>query len=90
MTLKERLLQKIKDTSNIRFFEGFDDAIIGYGIQEHRFIYSLKKCTEILMERNNENDFDKSYFKVIMAVYEQFKEQDNLMPVFCLDFVVDE
>ena len=50
----EAILEVIDDDEAI-FFDGFDDAIIGIGAQQHKgpyVIYDREKCIQILMDRD--------------------------------------
>lgn len=40
------------DESKFKIADGFDEAVIGLDEKQNRLIYSVKKCVEILMERD--------------------------------------
>ena len=50
MNLLEQIL---KENSEIEFLiaDGFDEAVIGFDINNYKLIYSVQKCIDILIEQ---------------------------------------
>ena len=68
MTVREKLEEYLIDAgeTDVIFFDGFDEAIIGLGRQQYRgpyVIYNREKCIEILMEEGMEYEEAEEYFQ---------------------------
>lgn len=62
MSMRQKLEEYAEDTgTELLFADGFDDAIIGVGVQASRnetVVYDHRKCVEILMERDDMTEED--------------------------------
>lgn len=47
----ENILETYQDVELLKA-DGFDAAVVGIDVNTHRLIYSISKCIEILMERD--------------------------------------
>ncbi|HRZ18451.1 MAG TPA: hypothetical protein P5136_00100 [Methanofastidiosum sp.] len=54
-SLKERIIQSYPDEEFL-FADGFDKAILGVDIREHKIVYSKSKCIDILLRDMNSED----------------------------------
>ena len=50
MNLLEQIINDNPETEFL-IVDGFDDAVIGYDVNTYRLIYSVQKCTDILMQQ---------------------------------------
>jgi hypothetical protein len=90
MTIKEFIIENKPLDVQIEFLEGYDDAIIGVGIQSvNKVAYSLKKCTEIKMQKDGIENFDNAYLTFVIDVAKIYytEEKSLSMPFFVLDFI---
>ena len=93
MTMKDFILKNKPLDVEIEFLEGYDDAIIGVGIQSvNKVAYSLKKCTEIKMSNDNLDNFDNAYLSFVIDVAKIYhsEEKSLKMPFFVLDFIPEK
>lgn len=51
----ESILEQYPDTASLKA-DGFDDAVIGYDMNNDKLIYSYSKCIEILKKDMSEED----------------------------------
>jgi len=51
----ESILEQYPDTESLKA-DGFDDAVIGYDMNNDKLIYSYSKCIEILKKEMSEED----------------------------------
>ena len=63
--LREIITELQDESENLIFLDGFDEAIIGLSMQEHKVVYSFTKGISILTETMSYEDaLDYFYFNV--------------------------
>jgi len=80
MSIKELIIEKIEDSEQIVFIDGFDEAIIGMNIEGTRVCYSFIKAIEVL-ERNMTNEEALYYFYFNLVFFD-----GKNMPIWVYDF----
>lgn len=84
--MERNLLNKILDAYDDNDFlvaEGFDDAVIGVDSNSMRLVYSVSKCVDILMSRDNMSREDAiEYFNYNTCI----GYVGDKTPIYCDDY----
>ena len=76
----DKIIEQYEDETFLKA-DGFDDAIIGVDEHSMRWIYSVKKCIEILMSQGMDYEESLEYF-VFNVSGAYFGEKT---PIWCQD-----
>ena len=80
MNKREEIIQELEDDEQLKFVNGFDDAIIGVVYDEKKVVYSFVKAIEMLRQNMSEEEAIKYlHFNVIGN-----KGED--MPIWVMDY----
>lgn len=81
--IKEFIREQVKEANDWTMFaDGFDKAILGVESKSQRVIYSVRKCYEILMERDG-MDFDEAQEFFAFNVLGSYMGEKT--PIWCND-----
>jgi len=85
--IKEFIREHVKEANDWTMFaDGFDEAILGVESKSQRVIYSVRKCYEILMERDG-MDFDEAQEFFAFNVLGSYMGEKT--PIWCNDIFID-
>lgn len=77
------LILQVYGEKTLEKIDGFDNAIIGVEVKTDRFIYSVKKCVEILKKQMpTEEAIDHFY----MEIFSDNKQESKV--IFCEDYLI--
>lgn len=79
MTTKEQILEWYPDSEMI-FWDGFDEAILGVCSDTQKVIYSKSECIKILMQDMSEEDAWEYFDYNVACAY-----VGEMTPIICID-----
>lgn len=83
MNKKELISKKVEESGDWTMFaDGFDEAILGIDSTSQRVIYSVKKCYNILQNRDGMSDEEAEEFFAFNVLGSYMGEKT---PIWCFD-----